>query len=192
MEYELAMTSNYVASEGDPAPPLRRIAEAGFTNIRLPVRWNAHALEEPPYTIDDAFMERVDEVVEAALEQGLRVVMNIHHYGELMSDPPAHRERFLALWKQIAEHFADAPDELWLELLNEPSGQLDAVTWNEFLNAAIPAVRDHVKAWHPRTQAWHQQCTRAGYPSVGIMPDCYPRRKMMLTRMNSGTRTATL
>src|SRR5574341_1938285 len=43
------------------------IKEAGFDFVRLPVRWNTHAEEFAPYTIDSAFFARVDEIVGWAL-----------------------------------------------------------------------------------------------------------------------------
>lgn len=118
------------------------IAEAGFTNVRIPCRWNAHAAMEPPYSIDAEFMARVDRAVTHALGAGLRVVLNIHHYDEMMRDPAGHRPRLAALWRQIAEHFAEAPAELWLELLNEPNGALTPGTWNEVVAELIPVVRE--------------------------------------------------
>lgn len=118
------------------------IAEAGFDNVRVPVRWSNHAADEPPYTIDPRFMARVERAVDAALAQGLKVVLNIHHYEEIMREPEAHRERFLALWRQIAEHFADQPGELWFELLNEPNQNMGAGTWNTLANAAIAVIRE--------------------------------------------------
>ena len=41
--------------------------QAGFDSIRLPVRWSAHSLDKPPYTIDPNFMKRVDWAVNCAL-----------------------------------------------------------------------------------------------------------------------------
>src|ERR1043165_4324095 len=59
------------------------IHDAGFTAVRLPVRWSAHALKEAPYTIDAAFFDRVDHVVNQALSQHLAVIVNVHHYEEM-------------------------------------------------------------------------------------------------------------
>ncbi len=117
------------------------IKDAGFDSVRLPVRWNAHAMEEPPYTIDAEFMKRVDWAVDNALARDLPVMLNIHHYNELDDDPAGHKERFIALWKQIAEHYKDKPDILMFELMNEPHGNLKAKPWNEILADAIKVVR---------------------------------------------------
>ena len=117
------------------------MAEAGFRSVRLPVRWSAHALETAPYTIDERFSVRVEQVVEQATRRGLAVVLNMHHYEEMAGDPIAHQERFVAMWAQIAERFAAAPETLYFELLNEPNLALTAPLWNEMLATVIPVVR---------------------------------------------------
>ena len=55
------------------------VAAAGFRHVRIPVRWSAHALAEPPFTIEEAFAARVKWAVDSALAAGLRVVFNVHH-----------------------------------------------------------------------------------------------------------------
>lgn len=119
----------------------RLIKEAGFGSVRIPVRWPAHAHQGAPYLIDPAFFERVDWAAQQAFSNGLAAVVNIHHYDDLVKDPAAHRERFLALWRQIAEHCRDYPDQLLLEILNEPNSQLTAELWNQFLGEALQVIR---------------------------------------------------
>jgi len=118
------------------------IKEAGFDNVRIPIRWSAHAEEKPPYKIHEEFFRRVDHVVDKALEQNLTVIINIHHYEEIMEKPLEHRDRFLALWKQISEHYSNYPENLYFELLNEPHKALTSELWNEFLIRAISIIRE--------------------------------------------------
>lgn len=117
------------------------IKDAGFDSIRLPVRWSAHALAEPPYTIEPAFFKRVDWAVNNALSRNLALILNIHHYYELDEKPDAHRQQFLAFWKQIAEHYRDYPQTLLFELMNEPHKNLTADAWNGILSDALAVVR---------------------------------------------------
>ena len=118
------------------------IKEAGFDFVRLPVRWSTHADENAPYIIDSAFFSRVDEVIGWALERGLVVVLNLHHYEEMASDPWGNKDRFIGLWVQIAEHYKDYPLTVVFELLNEPHAQLNAALWNEYLSAGLQTVRE--------------------------------------------------
>jgi endoglucanase len=54
----------------------------GFTNVRIPVQWNHHTGTSPPYKVDDAFMDRVEEVVGWSTARGMITVLNTHHEGE--------------------------------------------------------------------------------------------------------------
>lgn len=117
------------------------IKEAGFDFVRLPVRWNSHADEAAPYTIDPSFFARVDEVVNAALERDLAVIVDFHHYDEMAWDPWGHKDRFLAIWEQVAGHYQAYPLEVLFELLNEPNGELNATLWNQYSAEALAIVR---------------------------------------------------
>ena len=120
---------------------MRIIKEAGFNHVRIPVRWSAHTEAESPWTVDVRFMSRVKQVVNAALEQSLYTVINIHHYEELFQNPSAQRDRFLALWQQIATLFQDYPAALLFEILNEPHDNLTPVLWNQYFQAALEIIR---------------------------------------------------
>ena len=54
------------------------IAAAGFKTIRIPVSWANH-LESKKYKIDPAWMARVKQIVDWAIEDDMYVVLNIHH-----------------------------------------------------------------------------------------------------------------
>jgi endoglucanase len=119
------------------------IKGAGFDAVRIPIRWSTHAGESPPYEIDTGFLDRVDWAVAQARSQDLVAVINVHHYEEIMEAPTAHKDRLLALWDQIAEHYRAEPvDELMFELLNEPNANLTPEIWNEMLAEVIDVVRE--------------------------------------------------
>jgi endoglucanase len=117
------------------------IKSAGFDSVRIPIRWSAHASQTSPYTIDTAFFERIDWAIDQALQNNLQVVINMHHYEEIFTDPAAHQERYLALWEQIAAHYQDYPDNLVFEILNEPNNKLTDRLWNDLLVKALAVVR---------------------------------------------------
>lgn len=125
---------------------LSEIKQAGFDHVRIPIRWSARAERKPPYNIDQNFMDRVQEVVHWALEQELGVIINIHHYEQMMNQPRAEKAKFLALWEQISEHFQDYPEHLKFELLNEPHDKLAASEggqlWNEYIELALDVIRE--------------------------------------------------
>jgi endoglucanase len=118
------------------------IKEAGFDFVRLPVRWNTHADESEPYTIDSDFFVRVDEVVNWALERDLNIIVDFHHYDEMMGDPVGNEERFIDIWKQVAEHYQDHPSNVSFELLNEPNSLVNAALWNRVVSEVLITVRE--------------------------------------------------
>lgn len=120
-----------------------RIAAQGFCSVRIPIRWSAagRAGVAPPYAISDTFFRRTDRAVNAALDAGLAVIIDCHHYEEIFDDPDGQRDRFLSIWRQVAAHYRDYPDTLVFEILNEPHGRLTPPKWNSLLAAALRIIR---------------------------------------------------
>jgi endoglucanase len=77
-----------------------------------------------------------------ALERNLAVIIDFHHYEEMTWDPWGHKDRFLAIWEQVAEHYQDYPPNVLFELLNEPNGELNAALWNQYAAEALAVVRE--------------------------------------------------
>jgi len=117
------------------------IKDAGYNSIRLPVRWDTRAANEPPYTIDPNFLKRVDWAINNCLTRNLPIVLTTHHYDELYRDPDGQRDKFVAIWKQIAERYKDYPDILIFDPLMEALGKLDAEKWNSLLKETIVTIR---------------------------------------------------
>lgn len=130
---------------GNPWYPeyFEMIAELGFQHVRLPIQWQTpdRSMATAPYTIEPTFLERIQEVVDAALANDLHIIINMHHYDALFDDPAGQKERFLSQWSQIAEYFKDYPDMLLFEVLNEPHGNLTPTLWNEYFADALAEIR---------------------------------------------------
>jgi endoglucanase len=119
----------------------RIIHDAGFTLIRVPIRWETHVGPAPDYTIDPAYLSRIDWVVEQAKENHLNVIVDYHHDDQLNKSPDANADRYVATWKQLAAHFSQEPASVLFELLNEPHEALDATRWNALLVRALDVIR---------------------------------------------------
>lgn len=119
----------------------RKIKEAGFDTVRLPVRWSAHTSTGPDYTIDPEFFARVTEVINQALEQDLKVIINIHHFEELNENPKGNFEKFMSLWSQIAARYASLPENVYFEILNEPNQELSGDLMRTILGEAFQEIR---------------------------------------------------
>lgn len=98
--------------------------DAGFSCVRVPVRWDQHTQVSYPYKIDDAWLQRVEQVVDWGLSRGLFIIINAHHEEWIKSDytNAALRERFDSIWSQIATRFKDKSEKLVFEVINEPYG----------------------------------------------------------------------
>lgn len=120
------------------------IAELGFNHVRIPIRWEpeARSSSTPPYTINATFLNRIKQVVDSALNNGLMAIINMHHHEALFENPDGQKARFLAQWKQISEFFKDYPDDLLFEILNEPHGNISADKWNIFATDALNKIRE--------------------------------------------------
>lgn len=103
---------------------LAAIKAEGFNSIRIPVTWAHSVGGSPEYKITDAYMERVHEVVDWALELDFIVMINMHHDSNWLHDLPSRTDllidRFAKIWEQIADSFKDYPHSLIFEAINEP------------------------------------------------------------------------
>ena len=124
-----------------------KVVEGGFDHIRLPVSWTHHAANNPPYTISPTFFQRIDWALQQAEGRGLKVILNIHHYDQLNSNPVAEWSRAIALWQQIAFRYRNSGSFLYFEILNEPHGVFNdqPELWNQFMSDALQAIR----IWNP-------------------------------------------
>lgn len=102
------------------AEDFARIRRAGFDTVRLPVKWSAYTGPGPNYRIDPTFLRRVDGHVTDAMDRGLQVILNVHHFDEFNVRPDAEEARLIAIWDQLAAYFRGRNEGLIFELLNEP------------------------------------------------------------------------
>ena len=95
------------------------LQEAGFNAIRVPVTWHPHVDEN--YQISEVWLNRVQEVVDYAYNNGMYVILNIHHDNseEFMYPSTEYLEQSIqyisAIWQQLAERFADYDQHLIFE-----------------------------------------------------------------------------
>lgn len=130
---------------GNPYRPdyFRRIASLGFKHVRIPVRWDTpeRTMLSAPYTVSPTFLNRLKGVIDDAHQQGLYVIINMHHHEELFSDPEKIKPRFLSQWTQIAGFFKEYDDRLLFEVLNEPHGGLTPERWNQYFAESLAIIR---------------------------------------------------
>lgn len=112
---------------------IHSIKEKGYTSIRMPMTVDRRSTEnadakdgEYRYVIDADWLARYKEVVDWAVDEGLYVMINVHHDSWIWlsswnGDKSADEYRkYTDFWKQIAAYFADEPSTVSFETINEP------------------------------------------------------------------------
>ena len=129
-----AEVSSYETCWGMPETTQEMITgmkEAGFTSLRIPVAWtNAMNFESGDYTIGEDYLNRVEEIINYALNEDMYVIVNDHWdggwWGMFGSADEATRSRamelYTSMWTQIAERYQEYSDHLIFESANEELG----------------------------------------------------------------------
>jgi endoglucanase len=117
------------------------IRKEGFDHVRIPIAWHHYTGPGPKFLIRPEIFTRVDPLVRAGLSEGLAVIVDIHHFEDFTLHPKEQTDRLIAIWSQVAEHFADSPAGLAFEVFNEPKDAAKTLVMNPIIAAAIKEIR---------------------------------------------------
>ena len=133
------------------------VKSLGFKSVRIPCAWAyGHISNADTYEIDSQWMNRVKEVVDYCINDGLYVVLNDHWDGGWLEnhikDTDAttiakNKEILTALWTQIANAFKDYDEHLLFAGLNEPNAEDQAATNNliQYNQTFVDAVGNNAR-----------------------------------------------
>lgn len=128
---------NYETAWGSPVITQEMIQgykDAGFGVLRVPVAWSNLMEDDGNYNISKAYMDRVTEVIDWALDAKLYVIVNIHWDNGWVNKFPENKDecmkRFEKMWTQICEQYKDYSDYLMFESQNEELGW--ETLWNQW------------------------------------------------------------
>src|SRR6266536_3251548 len=113
----------------------------GFDHVRVPVAWQLYAGPAPAFTLSNDIFASADFMVNAALNQGLGVILDLHGFDAFMADPLGYQAEFYAIWRQVAAHYSNAPATVAFKLLNEPNAAATTVLMNQIYPEAIRLIR---------------------------------------------------
>ena len=118
---------------------MKFLKKGGFNAVRVPVTWYQHMSQDG--TVEKAWMDRVQQIVDYVLKNDMYCIINVHHdtgaddknYSRwIKADVENHAEnqiKFKKLWTQIANRFKNYSNKLVFEGYNE---MLDASsTWGQ-------------------------------------------------------------
>lgn len=118
----------------------------GLTLVRLPFRWERvqRGLYAP---LDGEELARLDGVVAAARERGMRLILDPHNYAryrtvagdQLIGSSAVPNAAFADFWRRLAAHYRDEPAIWAYGLMNEPhdTGGL----WPAAAQAGVDGIR---------------------------------------------------
>ena len=105
------------------------VAEAGFDTVRIPISYLSKIDDSNGYKINEEWLGRIAEVVDYCYNRGMFVIINMHgdgyhtiNGGWLFCDSEDQgyvKEKFAAVWRQVALRFADYDEHLIFECMNE-------------------------------------------------------------------------
>ena len=150
---------------------IRAVHEAGFNFIRMPVSWHNH-VTDADYTVDPAWMARIKEVADWILDEGMYVIINIHHDNEKDCLYPStsryeQSEKYVtAIWRQVCKTFADYDDRVIFESMNEPR-LVGHETYEWWLNMSDAQCRDAVNCINRLNQAFVDTVRSSGGQNAG-------------------------
>jgi aryl-phospho-beta-D-glucosidase BglC (GH1 family) len=115
---------------------------AGFNFVRIPIQWDQHTGITSPYTVDAAWLNRVEQVIDWSLKHGLITIINSHHDKWILEDnsyTTTDLARFDSIWAQVSVRFKDKSDSLLFEIANEPNIGISLV--DKINSHVIPIIR---------------------------------------------------
>ena len=108
---------------------IKTVKEQGFSTVRIPVSYFSKIGDAPDYKVDEAWLNRVSEVVDYVIGNDMFAIINMHGDGYYTIDGSWLRcvddnqdeikAKYEAVWKQIAERFKDYDEHLIFESMNE-------------------------------------------------------------------------
>lgn len=113
---------------------IKALHDAGYNTVRIPVTWGVHINED--FTIKEAWINRVQEIVDYCVDQDMYAIINIHHDGAANHDDRGNNtpacwldtyqwdiekvyQKYEGVWKTIANRFKDYDEHLIFESMNE-------------------------------------------------------------------------
>lgn len=119
----------------------QHIRAEGFDHVRLPIAWHHHVGPAPDFTISAAIYAKADFLVDEAQRRELAVIVNVHHFDAFTTDPIAEKPKLLAIWRQLAKHYAKRSAGVAFELLNEPKDAATTAVLNPIFAELIREIR---------------------------------------------------
>jgi aryl-phospho-beta-D-glucosidase BglC (GH1 family) len=127
---------------------VKLVKDSGFDAIRIPVSWDQYA-DQVTGKISDAWLNRVKQVVQYAVDNGLYVIVNIHWDGGWLERNISEEKKAAvnakqkAYWEQIATKLRDFDERVLFASANEPDAETaeEIAVLDSYHQTFVDAVR---------------------------------------------------
>ena len=147
---------------------IKLVKDQGFKTVRIPVSYLSKIGEAPDYKIDEAWLDRIQEVVDYVVNNDMFAIINMHGDGYYTIDgawllcvdenQDEIKDKYEKVWKQIAERFKDYDQHLIFESMNEefdntygepdPTGYANINAYNQiFVDTVRKTGSNNEKRW---------------------------------------------
>jgi endoglucanase len=113
----------------------------GFDHVRVLVGWQHYTGPAPDFALSPEIFAKADWAVTNALNNHLAVIVNVCHFNAFTANPVSQTDKLLAIWRQLAIHYAKSAGPLAFELLNEPNGAATTPVMNPIYARLIAEIR---------------------------------------------------
>ena len=139
-----------IISKGNPIPTkksIKLIKKYGFKTIIFPITW-LNFIDEMG-NINSEWMSRVKEIVNWIIDEQMFCIINLYNdglYGNWLSEGLKVKDKFINLWKQIANQFKDYDEHLIFESMDKieiynNDYNYDFIALNKLTQGFIDVVR---------------------------------------------------
>ncbi len=128
-----------------------RLAKMGMNSVRFYLNYRTFEDDAAPGKYKQAGWDWLDENIAWARRHGVYLVLNMHApaggyqslgTGVALWSEPAMQARFIALWRAIAERYADEGAIGGYDILNEPVPNQSKAQWHELAERTVKAIRE--------------------------------------------------
>ncbi len=129
----------------------KKIDEMGMNSVRFYLSANTFESFETPGVYKESGWNWLDQNIEWAKENGIRLVLNMHkpwgidgaagQEAQFWTNQE-YQDRFVNLWRVIAERYRAEPNIVGFDILNEPHPPKSQLQWKELVNRVISEVRE--------------------------------------------------
>ena len=128
-----------------------RLRGLGLNLVRFYLSYKFFERDAAPYEYKQAGWDFVNQNLAWAKANGIKFILNIHvpqggfqsnGEGAALWDVEENQKRLVALWREIAKRYADEPDIVAYDILNEPVVSKDKSQWQRLAQRIVNAIRE--------------------------------------------------